>query len=214
MAEKLRDYVRRHTGYQAFLPDVDIGDDVLRSRDNTDLPCLKRDGWSNEKMRVGSPPLLGLPLETVKLFPHPALSLFQKIRPSIFEILTAKEVKYSSADLVIRRTEHDYYFPRRCYSAATIFINAKAQKDLQPDWAFAVNDIRQLLEDVDLTKRRFGVDFFVEIMDQMSLSAPWYTHSLKMEHTLHRDWEKILNEIVEPAYDSLLASLPESCGGR
>ena len=131
---------------------------VLRSSDRSVLESFSTDGWTNEKKRIGSPPLLDLPLLSI-LFPptHPARQIFANVRPQIRSILARHRIVCSAESDPFEEEESPIQLVTRCASGEhdgywCVHVMAEARDEYASNWAKAVNDVRILLRNRDLTK--------------------------------------------------------------
>ncbi|MCJ1329324.1 hypothetical protein MMC10_006003 [Thelotrema lepadinum] len=168
----------------------------LTSGDRTTLPTLRKNGWTNEKGRVGSPPLALLPLQCFD-FPRNSqeLKIYNSIEPTIKETLQSHGISYETCELVYRAPYG------RLPGGPTVFIKAQAKGDYHDSWALAVEGIRLQLRDAELTQSRFRMQFRVEIMDP-ELEWPAFIADVESEHRLVQKWEILKRDVICPAIEA------------
>ena len=177
----------------------------LVSGDPTTLRTLRKNGWTSEKGRVGSPPLAELPLQKLE-YPRNSepYRIFHSVEPTIQQILQNRGIDFSTCDLIYR-TEYG-----RTPGDPTVYISAPAKGDYHDSWALAVEEIRLQFREAGLTRSRFGVQFRVEIMDP-EIELPMIFNVLEPEHPLACKWDALKREVIRPAIGALLTSVANDC---
>ena len=164
--------------------------------DHSNLSELQQ-GWTNEKLRIGSPALVDLPLVSRDFPPGPELDAFNRLRPQIEQILNARRVRWEWMALV-NRTD----FGQR-EGTSTYFVSTEARSGYAYTWQLAVNDIHVLFRNAGPRFEQYHPDLHVEIMDE-SLDQTWWTNPVEPDHLLVRHWEIIRRDLVWPILHSSL----------
>ena len=172
---------------------------VLPSGDDPERETLRRLGWTNQRRRIGSPPLVELPLRRHSLEDSPEEPVklqYDSLQPQIEQALRTNNVKNFEVDLVLRV---DY---AATLGALTIFVHAEADATYQQSWPDAIEEIRGILDSNGLTAERIGRPIYIEIMDPV-YEAHWAFDPIDPDHPLARQWDQILKDLVWPTIHAL-----------
>ena len=176
---------------------------ALRSTDPSSVDSFETDGWTCEKKRIGSPPLLPLPLRNhVFAATSEALQIFNSIRDEITSILQRYRVDQSSVRFVRRQP------PGEAYGSATVLVYASSNENYTVNWEMAAKEVRVLLDARGLRASRFREPFHIEFMDR-SLEEPWWAAPIETSHQLVTNWTGIRSDIVGPAISRMPLTVRE-----
>ena len=151
-------------------------------------------GWTNERKRIGAPPLLRLPLSNYPFPKSPLKRNFKDMKQDVVKILHRYKIHFKSIDLVVRCDKY------HSVGYWTVLVYAKADRDYARKWPSAVNGMRMLLIDRNLGQRNLMTPIYVEIIDP-DLEAVYNAHPVEPNELLARNWNDILSHIVRPVLD-------------
>ena len=173
---------------------------VLRTTDSSPISSLNSRGFTKEKMRVGSPPLLMLPLRDMQFTSNASpLQLFTAISSHIEDKLRQRSIEYSSYCFVNRVP------PGHTVGIPTVIVRARARGNYMDNWLSTVDDLCQLCSEFGLTSQRFLVPIAVELIDPR-LEELWWAKPLEPTHLLARNWSNLKREAVAATINEKLPS--------